>query len=90
LQNTTEIPTVFNLKPSGELVTEQWMRTLVKNGLPLHLVDCSEFRAAIVITTRAGPSYVDATGEPKLIARTPDCDYTLDGILKRRRGAAEL
>ena len=69
-QNTTEIPTVFNLKPSGEQVTEQWMRTLVKNGLPLHLVDCAEFRAAIVMTARAGSSYVHATGEPKLPHRT--------------------
>ena len=45
------------------------------------LVDCAEFRAAIAITARAGPSYVDATGEPKLIARTPDCDYTLDDMV---------
>ena len=81
VQNTTEIPTVFNLKPSAEQVTEQWMGACVKNGLPLCLVDCVEFRAAIAITARAGPSYVDATGEPKLIARTPDCDYTLDGIV---------
>ena len=41
----------------------------MKRGLPLDVFDCEEFRAAVLITARAGTSYVEA-GKPKLPNRT--------------------
>ena len=70
-KTATEVSSVFNMRPSVEQVTEQWMRALIKKGLSLDLVDDSEFRAAVLMTARAGPIYVDAaTGQPKLPHRT--------------------
>ena len=40
------------MSPTFEQVTKQWMRALVKKGLPLDLVDDDEFRAAVLITAR--------------------------------------
>ena len=71
VKNTTDISSVFNMSPTVEQVTEQWMRALVKKGLPLDLVDDDEFRAAVLITARAGRVYVDGpTGHSKLPHRT--------------------
>ena len=70
-KTATEVSSVFNMRPSVEQVTEQWMRALIKKGLSLDLVDDSEFRAAVLMTARAGLVYVDAaTGQPKLPHRT--------------------
>jgi hypothetical protein len=51
--------TVF-MKPTKEQVDEQWARAVVKKGLALDLVDDPEFRHAVLLTARAGLSYVDA------------------------------
>jgi hypothetical protein len=68
-KNTTDISSVFSMKPTVEQVTEQWMRAIVKKGLSLDLVDDAEFRAAVLMTARAGLSYVEQ-GQPKLPHRT--------------------
>ena len=46
-KTATEVSSVFNMRPSVEQVTEQWMRALIKKGLSLDLVGDSEFRAAV-------------------------------------------
>ena len=68
-KNTTDISSVFNTRPSVADVNEQWIRAFVRKGLPLDLFDCEEFRAAVLITARAGTTYVEA-GKPKLPHRT--------------------
>jgi hypothetical protein len=69
--NTVEITSVFNMKPTAVEVTEQWMRAIVQKGLPLDLVDSPEFRAAVLMTARAGQGYVDSQkNESKLPHRT--------------------
>lgn len=45
--NTVETTSVFDMKPTADQVTEQWMRAIVQKGLPLDLVDSPEFRAAV-------------------------------------------
>ena len=45
------------------------MRAIVKKGLSLDLVDDAEFRAAVLMTARAGQSYVEQ-GQSKLPHRT--------------------
>jgi hypothetical protein len=50
----------ISMKPTAQQVDEQWTRAIVKNGLPLHLVDDIEFRHAVLMTARAGLSYVNA------------------------------
>jgi len=47
-------------RPTPEQVDEQWARALVRKGLPLDLVENKEFRKAVMLTARAGLSYVDA------------------------------
>lgn len=69
--NTVEITSVFNMKPTADEVTQQWMRAIVQKGLPLDLVDSPEFRAAVLMTARAGQGYVDSQkNESKLPHRT--------------------
>jgi hypothetical protein len=48
------------MRPSAAQVHEQWARALVKKGLCMDLVDDPEFRKAVLMTARAGLSYVDA------------------------------
>lgn len=80
------------MRPKPEQVTEQWMRALVKKGLPLDLADDDEFRAAVLITARAGLTYVDAQkGDSKLPHRThmtnkelPKLDDKLDAKVAKK------
>ena len=56
---TSDFETKFLMKPNTEQVDGQWARALCKKGLPLDLVDDPEFRAAVLMTARAGLCYVD-------------------------------
>ncbi len=86
------------MRPSEAEVDEQWARALVRMGLPIQLVDDAEFRKAVLYTTRAGLSYVDAQkGEPKLPHRTkmstvciPMLDAKLHAKVTRRSKGSSL
>jgi len=81
-------------RPSAEQVDEfeQWARALVRKGLALDLVDDKEFRKAVLMTARAGTSYVSAdVGDTKLPKRTkmtssciPKLDAKLEAKVKKR------
>jgi hypothetical protein len=83
--------TVF-MRPSSDAVNEQWARALVKKGLAIDLVDDVEFRKAILLTARAGLSYVDAQkAESYLPHRTkmstgfiPELDVKLHEKMSKR------
>jgi hypothetical protein len=65
-----DIDSKLFMKPTTEQVDEQWGRALVKKGLAMDLVDDKEFRLAVLMTARAGLSYVDgAQGDTKLPGR---------------------
>ena len=59
VSTSSEFETKFLLKPTIKQVDEQWARALCKKGLALDLVDNTEFRKAVLVTARAGLSYVD-------------------------------
>ena len=79
-------------RPSAEHVDEQWTRAFIRKGLALDLADDKEFRKAMLMTARAGLSYVDAAkGEPKLPHRTkmttmciPTFDQKLEARVSKR------
>ena len=48
-------------------VDEQWARALCKKGLCIDLVDDPKFRNAVLLTARAGLSYVDAHKSESLL-----------------------
>ena len=86
------------MKPSVEQVNEQWARAVVKKGLALDMVDDPEFRKAILMTARAGLTYVDSQKEePKLPHRKhlttkqiPALDEKLNAkVLKKIEGLLE-
>lgn len=80
------------MRPSVEEVDEQWARALVKKGLAMDLVDDTEFRKAVLMTARAGLSYVNAQlADSKLPHRTcmstvhvPDLDVKLSTKMTKR------
>ena len=87
-----DIDSKLFMKPTTEQVDEQWGRALVKKGLAMDLVDDKEFRLAVLMTARAGLSYVDgAQGDTKLPGRfkfskkvIPTLDDKLDADVGKR------
>ena len=68
--SASEAPSKSTFRISPDQVTEQWMKAIVKKGLAIDLVDDPDFRAAVLLTARAGTGYVDAQkGDTKLPRR---------------------
>ena len=68
------------MKPTRDMITEQWMRVIVKKGLAIDLVDDPEFRAAVVMTARAGTSFMDASN-PKGDSFLPHRMHMMNKVL---------
>ena len=83
---------LVDMRPTAGMVTEQWARAIAKKGLSLDLVDDPDFRAAVLITARAGQNYVDALkGTTKLPWRRqltsdvlPALDAKLDAKMSKK------
>jgi hypothetical protein len=78
-------------KITRQKVDEQWTRSLIKNGLPIHVVDDEEFRKAVAMTAMCGGQYVDGSGKTRLPHRTtftnkliPAMDKKLEAGVKER------
>jgi hypothetical protein len=80
------------MRPSASMVDEQWARALCKKGLCIDLVDDPEFRNAVLMTARAGLSYVDANKSETLLphrtkmstGHIPDLDTKIHAKMSKK------
>ena len=78
MSDQSELDTKVFLKPTVEQVDEQWARALVKKGLAIDLADEPEFRKAVLLSCRAGLSYVDGVkADSRLPHRTKLTNVTI-------------